>query len=73
MLPVLQPVVEACDLNFVQIDLSGLPAQDVVDQQELERELATINEAYCDHRGLDARERVPIANILASSTRASGP
>lgn len=60
------PVVDVCDLNFVEIRLDALRDEDVVEQTDLEAKLRAIDDAYCDERGLPKGERVALAQILAS-------
>lgn len=59
------PVIDVCDLNFVDTPLKTLAAKDVFDQTRLEAEVATIDDVYCAENGLPRGERVPLAQILA--------
>ncbi|TDI35281.1 MAG: YkgJ family cysteine cluster protein [Acidobacteria bacterium] len=59
-------VIDACDLNFVDVPLETLPAEDVLDQTSLDTELAAINAEFCARHDLPTDERIGIAQILAS-------
>ncbi len=60
------PVIDVCDLNFVDMPLTALPAADVLEQTELDGELKAIDDAYCERNDFPKGERVGIAQILAS-------
>ena len=59
------PVIDVCELNFVDIDTGHLPERDVLDQTDSMERLTKINADYCTTHGLSAKERIPIAQILA--------
>jgi hypothetical protein len=58
------PVIDVCDLNFVDRSLKLLPAEDVFDQTDLIERLDEIDRDHCLRTGLPLRERVPLARIL---------
>lgn len=60
------PVIDACSLNFVDVPLRSLPVRDVIEQTQLDGKLEAIDDAYCDRNGYARRERIGIAQILAS-------
>ena len=60
------PVIDVCDLNFVDVPLETLPAEDVLDQTSLDAELAAIDAEFCARHDLRTDERIGIAQILAS-------
>jgi len=60
------PVIDVCDLNFVDVPLETLPPEDVLDQTSLDTELAAINAEFCECHDLPTDERIGIAQILAS-------
>lgn len=63
------PVLDVCDLNFVGVRLPSLPAEDVLEQTELDGKLAAIDDTYCERNDYPQGERVGIAQILASCSR----
>jgi hypothetical protein len=63
------PVIDVCDLNFVDIPVKTLSDADVLDQTSLEVAVSEIDADYCERHGLPFRERVPIAQILATPDR----
>ncbi len=60
------PVIDVCDLNFVDVPLETLPAEDVLDQTSLDAELVAIDAEFCARHDLRTDERIGIAQILAS-------
>jgi hypothetical protein len=63
------PVIDVCDLNFVDTPLKTLAPSDVLDQTELVNSLETIDRGFCADNGLPRGGRVSIAAILADSRR----
>ena len=60
------PVIDVCDLNFVDVPLEPLPAEDVLDQTSLDTELAAIDAEFCARHDLPTDGRIGLAEILAS-------
>lgn len=58
------PLIDTCDLNFIETSLATLPAEDVFDQTALLERLEEIDRDYCSDNDLPERERIPIAHIL---------
>lgn len=66
--PLIQPPrLDVCDLNFTDTPLTSLPADDVIDQHEIERTLDGIDADWCAARDLPRRERLPLANVLVEA------
>ncbi len=63
--PMIQPpVIDVCDLNFTDVRLERLPDEDILEQSEIEERVAELNRTFCEARGLDPAERIPLAQIL---------
>jgi hypothetical protein len=58
------PIVDVCDLNFVETPLNTLPSTDVYDQTSAVELLDAIDREHCDRNGLPHGERIPIAQLL---------
>lgn len=58
------PIVDVCDLNFVEVSLEALPTEDVYDQTAAVESLDEIDREHCDRNGLPRGERIPIARLL---------
>ena len=54
------PVIDVCDLNFVDVPLETLAPEDVLDQTSLDAELAAINAEFCARHDLPTDERIGI-------------
>ena len=63
------PVIDVCDLNFVDTPVNTLGDADVLDQTSLEAAVSEIDADYCERHGFPLRERIPIAQILATPDR----
>ena len=61
------PVVDVCDLNLVGVRLESLPAEETIDQTDLERRLSDIDDDYCRRNGLPRGERISLTSILSDS------
>lgn len=60
------PVINVCDLNFVDVTLESLSPEDVLEQTGLAAKLAAIDADFCAHHGFPMGERIGIVQILAS-------
>ena len=60
------PVIDVCDLNFVDVTLESLSPEDVLEQTGLAAKLAAIDADFCAHHGFPMGERIDIVQILAS-------
>lgn len=58
------PVIDVCDLNFVQTDLNVLPAEDVMDQTSIDAKVAEIDADHCTRNRLPQGERITLATIF---------
>jgi len=61
------PVIDVCDLNFIDTPLKTLAPRDVLDQTEIVESLETIDRDFCADNGLPQGGRVSISAILADS------
>jgi Fe-S-cluster containining protein len=58
------PIVDVCDLNFVELSLKALPLVDVYDQTTAVESLEAIDREHCERNELPLGERIPIAHLL---------
>jgi Fe-S-cluster containining protein len=64
--PIRLVVVDACKLNFeAGAALAAVPSEDVFDQEALSTQMAAIERAWCDERGLEPGPRIDLAELLS--------
>ena len=60
------PVIDVCDLNFVETALNVLPTEDVMDQTSIDTRISEIDADHCARKRLPQGERITLATILSA-------